>query len=369
MADNKIVRTPTKATGGVTPEEMVKMKAHAEMWKKRILRTESVHNDFPTLKAAIEGIYEAANLKKPIVILVPSPAVMAYAYGAAAAIWQRRSQGEKVPVPSYTGPRNPTMDAIILATSEDENPQGGSVLASPDSFKEPMKYSRQACVDAAGQFGIDCAKRWNNVVQCGAYSAFDDAYFTAFRDIIGLKLPIFEKYKHWEMAAIYGTLRVMHEKFCIVADFPEILRMDDENRSHGQEGPSHRWRDGWELYHWHGVRIPNEWVKIPGALTPKIALTWENIEQRRAACEILGWAKILSELDAKIIDQDADPEIGELLEVTIPDIGKERFLRAKCGTGRVFAMPVPPDMKTAMQANAWTYNLNLDDFKVPEVRT
>lgn len=365
----KIVRTPTKATGGVTPEEMVQLKAHAEMWKKRILRTHSVNDDFPKLKAAIEGIYEAAELKKPIVVLVSSPVIMAYAYGAAAAIWYRRSKGEKVEVPQYTGSRDAVWDAVLLATQDSDNPLSGSVISVTDPSVNPIARAKETCLKLAGDFGVECAKRWNNVVQCGAYSAFDDSYFTAFRDIIGLKLPIFEKYKHWEQAAIYGTLRVMHEKFCIVSDFPEVFKMDEENRSHNQTGPSHRWADGWELYHWHGVRIPNEWIKTPGALTAKVAITWKNIEQRRAACELLGWAKILEELNAKVIDTDADPEIGELLEVDIPDIGKEKFLRALCGTGRTFAIPVPPNMKTAMEANAWTYGLNLDDFKVPEVRT
>ena len=98
-------------------------------------------------------------------------------------------------------------------------------------------------------------------------------------------------------------------------------------------------------------------------------MTWVNIEQRRAACEILGWAKILKELDAKIINEDGDPEIGTLVEVNLPDLGKERFLRVLCGTKREFAIPVPPDMKTAVAAQAWTWGLELEDFIVPEVRT
>ena len=50
--------------------------------------------------------------------------------------------------------------------------------------------------------------------------------------------------------------------------------------------------------------------------------------------------------------------IGTLLEVDIPDIGREKFLRVLCGTGREFALPVPPDMKTALQANAWTFGMD-----------
>ena len=98
-------------------------------------------------------------------------------------------------------------------------------------------------------------------------------------------------------------------------------------------------------------------------------MTWPNIEQRRAACEIVGWARILKELDARTIDKDDDPKIGELLEVELPNSGTERFIRVQCGTGREFAIPVPRDCgDTALEANAWTYGLDSVDF-VPEVRT
>ena len=35
------------------------------------------------------------------------------------------------------------------------------------------------------------------------------------------------------------------------------------------------------------------------------------------------------ELDARTIDRDSDPEIGELVEVNLPDAGKERFIRVR----------------------------------------
>ncbi|WP_230690798.1 hypothetical protein, partial [Streptococcus pneumoniae] len=80
-------------------------------------------------------------------------------------------------------------------------------------------------------------------------------------------------------------------------------------------------------------------------------------------------AKILDELKAKTINRDADLEIGELVEVTIPDVGRERFLRVKCGTGRTFALPVPPTMQTALEAQAWTWDIPASQFTVPEIRT
>jgi hypothetical protein len=159
-----------------------------------------------------------------------------------------------------------------------------------------------------------------------------------------------------------------HENVLAISDRPSELHRDQQGRLHAEKGASISYRDGWSLYHWHGVAIPAEWVtgKPPSAAE---ALTWSNIEQRRAACEIVGWNNILKQLNAKVIDQDVDPEIGTLLEASIPDSGKERFLSVKCGTGRSFAIPVPREMKSALQASAWTYGIDdLSSYK-PEVRT
>ena len=83
---------------------------------------------------------------------------------------------------------------------------------------------------------------------------------------------------------------------------------------------------------------------------------------------MLGWDRILDVLNAVVINKDNDPEIGELVSVNIPDIGDEKFLRVRCGTGRNFALPVPPDMKTALEANAWTWGLEPNEYR-PEIRT
>jgi hypothetical protein len=156
----------------------------------------------------------------------------------------------------------------------------------------------------------------------------------------------------------------------IVMDRPDHVKMDEQNRLHCENGPAILYPDGFTVYSWHGVRIPGEWIENRASLTAAVALKVENIEQRRAACEILGWASVIEQLDCKVIDEDADPMIGTLLEVDIPDVGRERFLKVVCGTGRTFCLCVPPDMKTAMQAQAWTYDLPLDVYdQGPEVRT
>lgn len=160
------------------------------------------------------------------------------------------------------------------------------------------------------------------------------------------------------------------EGVCFVSDRPRKVTFDDQKRLHGETGKAVEYSDGWGVSAWHGTRIPDEWLADKSSITAKTALTWENIEQRRAACEIVGWAKILRELDAKVIDTDGDPLIGTLVEVRLPDLDRPaRFCRVKCGTGREFAVGVPPEIDTAIAAQAWMIGVQPAEFVRPEVRT
>ena len=102
----------------------------------------------------------------------------------------------------------------------------------------------------------------------------------------------------------------------------------------------------------------------------------ENLELRRIACEMVGWDAIISKMRGATIDTDPDPEIGTLIRVRMPiprawgpPIYEDAmFLRVQCGTGRFFSLAVPPNMRTAREANAWTYGLTPEEYE-PEVRT
>jgi hypothetical protein len=59
-----------------------------------------------------------------------------------------------------------------------------------------------------------------------------------------------------------------------------------------------------------------------------------------------------------------------LLECDVPDSGRELFLRVRCGTGREFALLVTNSRaKTALEAQAWIHQMNIDEFIKPEIRT
>lgn len=190
------------------------------------------------------------------------------------------------------------------------------------------------------------------------------AYATFVRDVVKVDVPVGPREDTDTSCGWWWP----HSQFCVISDRPDLIRRDGEGRLHGDSTPALRWRDGWGIYVWHGTRIPSEWIENKANIDPSLALTHKNIEERRCLAEMIGWEKILTQLEPVVIDTDSNPQMGQLLEVELPDSGKEKFLRVLCGTGRTFVLPVPPDMKTARQANAWTYGLDEGQYD-PEVRT
>jgi hypothetical protein len=169
-----------------------------------------------------------------------------------------------------------------------------------------------------------------------------------------------------QTCGFYWTL----DGVCFASERPSEINLDAEGRLHSETGMSIKYAGtGWGLFYWHGTQVPGEWIVNRASLTPSVALKQQNVEQRRSACEILGWANILRELKAKTIDHDNDPEIGDLVEVKLPDLReKAKFLRVRCGTGREFAIGIPPHIKKALDAQAWIIGLEPSQFQPPEFR-
>jgi hypothetical protein len=156
---------------------------------------------------------------------------------------------------------------------------------------------------------------------------------------------------------------------CIVCERPRSVRLDEADRLHSFDGPAVGFADGWGAYAVRGTFVPPEWVRDRASVSVETALTWPNVEQRRVAAELIGWARILEKLNAVVVDEDPNPQIGALLRADLPDFPRALFLRVRCGTGRVFVLPVPQDMRTALEANAWTYNVPVEQLLKLEVRT
>ena len=161
----------------------------------------------------------------------------------------------------------------------------------------------------------------------------------------------------------------------IITDRPSVIAFDGEKRLHCGTGPAIKYRDGFAVYAWHGTRIPAEWIDAPDTLTASVALSQTNTDQRVAAIQILGWAKMVDQLDAKIINRHPEGLLGgELLAVKKSNIspsarGTMKILRAECPRNGVIAFRVPDEITTAHDAQAWKAGLPANIYKLPAIRT
>ena len=143
--------------------------------------------------------------------------------------------------------------------------------------------------------------------------------------------------------------------------------VNGSRRLHCEDGPAADF-DSEPLYFWHGNLVPKHWIEAKNDLTADEIFKEDNAEIRRAGCEIIGWDRVLSGIDAKIVDTDGDPMIGTLYRGQIPGAVECGFLKVLCGTGREFVIPVSPEINTAIKAQAWVQNVSFEKWMRPEVR-
>ncbi|MCC5625643.1 DUF6745 domain-containing protein [Nostoc sp. CHAB 5715] len=155
------------------------------------------------------------------------------------------------------------------------------------------------------------------------------------------------------------------EKICIVCDRPLHLRFDNQNRLHAEGEPAIEFIDGYSLYSYHGVTLPEKYGKIhPQQWQASWLLTEENAELRRVLIQGIGYTRICEELQAieldtwaeytlLKIDADVDEESIYLLKMTCPS------------TSFIHALRVPPNINSAREAIRWVnWGIEPEEFAV-----
>jgi len=314
-----IIRRPDRVAGELTAEERVRLAAHTAQWIAIAMRTDPC--DPIELTRAIQDLYRVSGLAAPRVVIVPSPLVMALAGGIASAWWRMQAE---------IATRAATYDATDAAT------YAATAVATRAATATATSTATSAAIDAATSIATAVAtdaatfaatrewlgplierwvgypwfeetqveiRMWPRRYQGGNMWASWECYLTAMRDVLGLRLPEHRAYDAWERAARHGGFRYLHPQFCLVSDFPSILSIDDRHRPHSDHGPSHQWRDGWALWHWHGVRVDQYVIEQPERITVADITTETNAEVRRVKIERMGYARYLAEVRATVVDE------------------------------------------------------------------
>ncbi|MFB2923711.1 leucine-rich repeat domain-containing protein [Aerosakkonema funiforme] len=155
------------------------------------------------------------------------------------------------------------------------------------------------------------------------------------------------------------------EKVCIVCDRPIQFSLDAEDRLHAEGSPAIAFADGFRLYSYHGVTLPEKYGQLhPHQWQAKWLLSEKNAEIRRVLIQGIGYARICQELQA--IKLDAYREYTLLKIDNNVDIEPIYLLKMTCpSTGFIHALRVPPQTISAREAISWVnWGIDPEQFSV-----
>ncbi|MBX9696075.1 MAG: hypothetical protein K2Z81_27050, partial [Cyanobacteria bacterium] len=162
-----------------------------------------------------------------------------------------------------------------------------------------------------------------------------------------------------------GFIPFEHVVFAV--ERPVQINRDHRGRLHNDTGQSIEYSDGWGCYSLRGMTVRN-----PQIITNRASITVEDIdgefnaEIRSVMIQFYGEERYLRDSQADIVDDDA--RFGTLYRRQISRFDQIAMLRVtnstseEDGTFKTYFLEVPPDMRTAHEAVAWTFGMTDDQY-------
>ncbi|MBD2194237.1 MULTISPECIES: DUF6745 domain-containing protein [Calothrix] len=337
----------------LTPQHEALIPVYREKWRKIALSTERINRD----KAAevVETVYLFAGKKLPQIIFCNSP------YQAITEMLLLNSSQNKL--------ENNLVDSVEDLIEHQLQDFWKQLSFNPISlvFREnnldnlESAFRQENTLNLLGRvLSINQSELvwqlWSNNVTAQAIYSFDWIDIAATFDFFISEIDCYYDHKVYqvvEQVLVAGMMIFPFEGFCFICDRPLHLRFDNQNRLHAEGEPAIEYADGFSLYSYHGVTLPEKYGKLhPQQWQAQWLLTEDNAELRRVLIQGIGYARICQELQAIELDTwreytllkiaaDVDAEPIYLLKMTCPS------------TGFIHALRVPPDMTSAHQAICW----------------
>lgn len=201
---------------------------------------------------------------------------------------------------------------------------------------------------------------------------FEQLLFDIATERMNQKLPIVESRE--TLWSAFGEAHLIYpfKKICFVCEFPSKVTRRD-GILHAEDDAAVEYRDGMKLHFWRGIRVRPELIEQRSSLTAVQVNAERNMEMRRIMIEMLGPEKFLQDTGAKPIQED---EFGSLYKFGGrlgfgDDITMVRVINSTAesdGSRKVYWLRVPPDVRTAKGAVAWSFNTSEDEYQ-PVVET
>lgn len=223
-------------------------------------------------------------------------------------------------------------------------------VASPKAAQELMKE----------QFG---AKETVDTNLWGCMDIYWIGYLQFLASIDGVeadqdKLELLEVWG--DIANSISWWYVVDETTCIMCDRPAEVHWNDSGVLHCETDMAVKFRDGWGLYSYEGVRIPKNKSFIitnPEQITVETINSEENAEIKRIMSQQMGINKFLDESGAEVVHMDMVKVYEEGGEETMPRAlvrdkeGRQFLVGTDGSTMRIYYMEVSPETTTCVEAH------------------
>ena len=174
-----------------------------------------------------------------------------------------------------------------------------------------------------------------------------------------------ERLDDWMLLSRSAHSYSFSENIALVSSFPKVVSTDENYALHCDNGPAFVTRDDIEYYFWHGTLIEKELYEKRARLKPREIDAVRNVSVRGALIEIYGRDRYFRDSKLKKVQQDSS---GILYIKTLKDEEPVALVRVSNSTAepdgsfKTYLLRVPPSMKTAREAVAWTFGLDPDEY-------
>jgi hypothetical protein len=158
---------------------------------------------------------------------------------------------------------------------------------------------------------------------------------------------------------------------CWISERPRRMQFDAHNRLHCEDGPAIEYRDGWGVYYLRGRQVSREIFRRLETVTVADIENERNVEIRRVMLERYGETRYLEESGATVVDEG---EYGVLYRrdfLSGEPLVMLRVLNSTPewdGSYKPYWLRVPPTMRTAHEAVAWTFGLTPGQYR-PDIES
>jgi len=341
----------------LTPEQKAKFPQYVKEWTD--IGRCTMPADRPSAEKAIRQIYQVAGLKPPLkIVWCDSPLSSALTRIVVQEYFKKFEKGN-----AKNTVKNNALDSV-----------GNSVWNSVwDSVRNSVWDSVWDNIrDSVGNSVVNNIWNrvrdsvWDNVGDSIRYSVYGQhdadwlGFFRYFRDECGLVQETEKLEGLWNLCKSAGWA-IPHQNICWVSERHNILHWDEQNRLHCIDGPALGYPDGFAIYAWHGVRVPERIIMHPETITPDEIAKEQNAEIRRVMLEQFGRDKFLQLPTCQKVHSD---DYGILYRNnSILDVNGEPYCFVKVvnstpnpdGTYKDYILRVNPHCQTAREAVQSTF--------------